>query len=147
MPSPENPSQASPDSSQTGVTRLPTSAQWAATVGYCRALRAGNRILVSGTAPVNVDGTTHAPGDPYRQMVRCLEIVSEALRALGGSVTQVIRTRIYVTDVETWEAVGRAHGEVFAAAPPVTTLVEVKGLVDPEMMVEMEAEAWLGPDA
>jgi len=80
-------------------------------------------------------------------MVRCLEIVSEALRALGGSVTQVIRTRIYVTDVETWEAVGRAHGEVFAAAPPVTTLVEVKGLVDPEMMVEMEAEAWLGPDA
>lgn len=141
MPSQTNPAGASPEPSTSGVTRLRTDAQWAATVGYCRALRVGHRILVSGTAPVNPDGSTHAPGDPYRQMVRCLEIISEALEALGGSVNQVIRTRIYVTDVEKWEAVGRAHGEVFAGAPPVTTLVEVKGLVDPEMMVEVEAEA------
>lgn len=125
------------------VHRIPTEAPWARRVGYCRALRAGDRILVSGTAPVDPDGSTHAPGDAYRQMKRCLEIVEEALAHFGTGLASVIRTRMYVTDISRWEEVGRAHGEAFAANPPVTAMVEVSGLVAPDMLVEVEVEAWV----
>ncbi len=127
-----------------GRRRIPTGARWAASVGYCRAIRFGDHVLVSGTAPVSEDGGTHAPGDAFHQARRCLEIISAALAGLGAEMRQVVRTRIYVTDITRWEEVGRAHAEVFAGHPPTTTMVEVKGLVAPDMLVEIEAEAWVG---
>jgi enamine deaminase RidA (YjgF/YER057c/UK114 family) len=127
-----------------GLRRIPTGARWAASVGYCRAIHFGGHVLVSGTAPVADDGSTHAPGDAFEQARRCLEIIAGALEELGAGMHQVVRTRIYVTDIARWEEVGRAHGQVFAGHPPVTTMVEVKGLVAPDMLVEIEAEAWLG---
>jgi enamine deaminase RidA (YjgF/YER057c/UK114 family) len=123
--------------------RIPTGARWAAEVGYCRALRQGNRILVSGTAPVADDGSTFAPGDAEAQARRCLEIIAGALAALDAGMEHVVRTRIYVTDISQWEAVGRAHGDAFRQHPPTTTMVEVRGLIAPDMLVEIEAEAWL----
>jgi enamine deaminase RidA (YjgF/YER057c/UK114 family) len=129
----------------TTPVRIPAGAPWAPEVGYCRAVQAGDRIHVSGTAPVEPDGSTHAPGDGYRQMKRCLEIVERALAELGVGLDRVVRTRIYVTDISRWEEIGRAHGEAFAAHPPATTMVEVSALIAPEMLVEVEAEAWLPP--
>jgi isochorismate pyruvate lyase len=123
------------------VERVFTDAVWERRVGYCRALRTDNRIFVTGTAPVNPDGSVHAPGDGYEQARRCLEIVGEALERLGGGVRHVTRTRMFVTDIERWEEYGRAHREVFADHPPTTTMVEVRRLIDPEMLIEIEADA------
>ena len=122
--------------------RVSTSAPWAATVGYSRAVRAGKRIWVSGTAPVADDGSIAHPGDAYLQAKRCLEIITGALAELEAGPEHVVRTRMYVARADLWEAVGRAHGEVFADIRPATTLI-VTGLVDPAMLVEIEAEAVL----
>lgn len=123
--------------------RVFSGAPWEATVGYCRALRAGNRIFVTGTAPVAAEGGVHAPGDAYAQARRCFEIMEDALRALGAEMRHVTRTRMFVTDISRWEAFGRAHAEAFAAHPPTTTMVEVSRLIDPEMLIEIEADAVL----
>jgi isochorismate pyruvate lyase len=123
------------------VKRHFTGSPWEPRVGYCRALRAGNLVYVSGTAPVARGGGIEAPGNPYAQTRRCLEIVADALRALGSEPSHVVRTRLYVTDGARWEEFGRAHAEVFGAHPPATALVEVRGFVDPQMMVEVEADA------
>ncbi len=120
-----------------------TDTRWEQEVGYCRALRAGNHIYVTGTAPVNADGTTHAPGDPYAQTKRCLEIIMAALKDLGASAENVVRTRLFVTDIDSFEEFGRAHREVFADHPPCTTMVEVTALVLPDMLIEIEADAVL----
>lgn len=120
--------------------RVPTAAPWAATAGYSRAVRAGNVISVSGTASVAEDGSIAHPGDPYRQALRCLEIMTDALGQLGAGVEHVIRTRMYVREREHWEAVGRAHGEVFGEVRPATTMV-FTGLIHEDMLVEIEAEA------
>lgn len=112
-------------------------------VGFSRAVRRGSRILVSGTAPIDVNGET-VEGDAYQQAVRCFEIIIEAVEALGGSREDVVRTRLYVLDREDWEGVGRAHGEVFGEVFPASTLVVVKGLLDPRWRVEIEAEAEVG---
>lgn len=87
------------------------------------------------------DGKTHAVGDAYQQTVRCLEIVSEALRALGATMADVVRTRMFVTDIKRWEEYARAHGEWFKDHPPVTSMVEVKGLIAPDMLIEIEVDA------
>lgn len=121
--------------------RVFSGAKWEEHVGYCRALRAGERIFVTGTAPVNPDGTVHAPGDGYRQAVRCLAILTDALAELGAGPGDVTRTRMFVTDIERWEDFGRAHREVFDDAPPTTTMVEVRRLIHPDMMIEIEADA------
>jgi enamine deaminase RidA (YjgF/YER057c/UK114 family) len=121
-------------------THVPTSAPWAATAGYSRAVRAGNVISVSGTASVAEDGSIAHPGDPYRQTLRCLEIITDALGRLGAGVEHVVRTRMYVRDRSDWEAVGRAHGEVFGEVRPATTMV-FTGLIDEAMLVEIEADA------
>jgi isochorismate pyruvate lyase len=120
--------------------RVFTGAPWEARVGYCRALRAGDRVFVTGTAAVK-DGVVHAPGDGYAQTHRCLEIIAEALAQLGADLSHVVRTRMFVTDISRWEEYGRAHGEVFAAHPPTTTMVEVAALIDPQMLIEIEADA------
>jgi enamine deaminase RidA (YjgF/YER057c/UK114 family) len=116
-------------------------APWEERVGYCRALRAGNNIYVTGTAPVDEQGNCYAPGDAYAQTRRCLEIIERALRDLGVALPCVVRTRLFVTDIRRWEEYGRAHREAFAGNPPATTMVEVSSLIDPAMLVEIEADA------
>lgn len=121
--------------------RIPTPAPWAAVVGYSRAVRVGNHVFVSGTAPVGDDGNVVHVGDPFLQARRCCEIITGALRALGAAPEHVVRTRMYVRDATQWNEIGRAHAEAFGAAPPATTMIEVSGFVDPTMLVEVEAEA------
>ncbi len=116
-------------------------ARWEPEVGYCRAVRAGDLVFVGGTAPVARGGGVEAPGDAYAQARRCLEIVEVALSALGARLEDVVRTRMFVTDISRWPEVGRAHKEAFGAHPPATSMVEVKALVDPDMLVEIEADA------
>lgn len=123
--------------------RVFSSAPWEARVGYCRALRSGSRIFVTGTAAVK-EGVVHAPGDAYAQTKRCLEVIEEALMELGADLSNVVRTRMFVTDISLWKEFGRAHGEAFAECPPTTTMVEVRALIDPEMLIEIEADAVTG---
>lgn len=123
------------------VQRHFTGSIWEPKVGYCRALRTGDHVYVSGTAPVAEGGGVHAPGDAYGQARRCFEIVEKALGALGAGLGDVVRTRMYVTDASRWQEYGRAHAEFLGKAPPATTLVEVKALIDPQMLVEVEVDA------
>jgi isochorismate pyruvate lyase len=110
-------------------------------VGYCRAIRAGAHVYVTGTTAVKEDGGLVGVGDGYAQAKRCYEIIEKALRELGASLADVVRTRMFVTDISRWEDFGRAHREAFAAHPPATTMVEVSALIDPEMLIEIEADA------
>ena len=110
--------------------------------GFSRAVRRGSRIAVAGTAPLDPNGET-VEGDTYEQAIRCLEVILEAVEALGGTREDVVRTRIFITDPDDWEAVGRAHGEFFGEIYPAATLVVVKGLLDPRWRVEIEADAEL----
>lgn len=121
--------------------RVFSGAEWEQHVGYCRALRSGDRIFVTGTAPINRDGTVHEPGDGYAQAARCLSILTEALEGLGAAPEHVTRTRMFVTDIERWDEFGRAHREVFGDHPPTTTMVEVRRLIHPDMLIEIEADA------
>jgi len=116
-------------------------APWESQIGYCRALRAGRHIYVTGTAPVADDGGVFAPGDAYAQARRCIELIGRALRELGADLANVVRTRMFVTEIARWPEFGRAHQEFFGAHPPATTMVEVKSLIHPDMLIEIEAEA------
>jgi enamine deaminase RidA (YjgF/YER057c/UK114 family) len=109
-------------------------------IGFSRAVRHGNRIVVSGTAPIGPDGET-VEGGAFEQARRCFEVILEAVEGLGGRREDVIRTRIFVIDATDWDAVGRAHGEVFGEVFPAATMVVVAGLLDPRWRVEIEAEA------
>lgn len=120
-----------------------TGAPWESVVGYCRAVRTGPHIAVSGTAPIGDDGEVIAPGDPYRQARRCIEIIERALGDAGAGLEHVVRTRMFVTDIGQWEAIGRAHGEAFGEIRPTTSMVEVAALIHPDMLVEIEADAVL----
>lgn len=123
---------------------VPTAAPWAATAGYSRAVRVGDRIAVSGTAPVAEDGSIAHPGDPYRQARLCLAIIARALADAGAGLEHVVRTRMFVADGCDWEEVTRAHGEVLGQVRPATTLVKVAGFVDDRILVEIEADAIVG---
>jgi len=118
-----------------------TGAPWESIVGYCRAVRLGAHVAVTGTAAVGEDGKVVGVGDAYAQTKRCLAIIEKALQDAGATLEDVVRTRIFVTDIGQWEAVGRAHGEVFGEIFPATTMVEVSALIDPDMLVEIEADA------
>jgi enamine deaminase RidA (YjgF/YER057c/UK114 family) len=120
--------------------QVATGAKWAKTVGYSRAVRVGQHVYVSGTAAVGEDGKIVHPTDPYLQSKRCLDIIVNALKQLGASPAQVVRTRMYALKPEHWPEIGRAHGEVFADVQPATTMV-FTGFIDPDMLVEIEAEA------
>lgn len=122
-----------------------TGAPWESKVGYCRAIRRGGIIAVTGTVSLDARGELHAPGDPYGQTKRCLEIIEAAIQKLGAKREDILRTRIFVTDISLWQDFGRAHGEFFKDCPPATSMVEVKSLIDPRMLVEIEADAVLEP--
>lgn len=124
------------------MERVSSGSPFEPTIGFSRAVRVHDRVLVSGTAPVWPDG--HVDPDVAVQAGRCLEIVISALEALGASGNDVVRTRIYLTDTKDWEAVGRVHGEVFGDVRPAATMVGVAALLDPRWKVEIEAEAVIG---
>jgi len=121
--------------------RVYTGTEWEKKVGYCRAIRVGAHIYVTGTAPIDDEGQVFAPGDAYAQARRCLEIIQRALEGLDATMADVVRTRMFVTDISRWAEFGRAHGEFFANHPPATTMVEVQSLIDPAMLIEVEADA------
>jgi enamine deaminase RidA (YjgF/YER057c/UK114 family) len=117
---------------------VPAVSPFAGTVGYSRAVRDGRHIYVGGTAPVGLESD-----DPYEQAKRCLEIIVDALRQLGAGPEHVVRTRVYIVDPSDWEAIGRAHGEVFGRILPASAMLVIAGMLDPAWKVEIEADALL----
>jgi enamine deaminase RidA (YjgF/YER057c/UK114 family) len=121
--------------------RVSSEAVWEPVVGYSRAVAAGDFVFVTGCTSIDGAEVVHA-GDAYAQTRQAIANVAAALAKLGGGLTDVVRTRIFVTDISRWEEYGRAHGEAFAESMPATSMIEVKGLIDPRMLVEVEAVAY-----
>jgi enamine deaminase RidA (YjgF/YER057c/UK114 family) len=122
---------------------ISSGAKWEDIVGYSRAVRIGDLIEVAGTTAVDEDGQVIGRGDPYEQTRFILSKIESAINAAGGNLQDVIRTRIFVSDIAHWEKIGRAHGEHFRDIKPASTMVEVSALINPELLVEIEATAWL----
>ncbi|MEZ4706613.1 MAG: RidA family protein [Caldilineaceae bacterium] len=120
---------------------ISSGAQWEEIVGYCRAVRLGNVIEVAGTTAVDESGAVVGVNDPYAQTMFILQKIERALHEAGASMQDVVRTRMFVTDISRWEAVGRAHGEFFRDVRPAATMVEVSALISPELLVEIEVSA------
>ena len=118
-----------------------TNLKWEAVVGYSRAVRVGSRVYVTGTTATGDDGEIVGADDAYAQTVQVIKNIERALKAVGATLDNVVRTRMFVTDISRWEEYGRAHGEFFGEIMPATTMVEVSRLIEPEMLIEIEADA------
>jgi enamine deaminase RidA (YjgF/YER057c/UK114 family) len=130
-----------PTAATNGRRNAFTGTPWEVTVGYCRAVRVGNHVFVSGTTASDEDGNTVAVGRPYDQARFILARIEAALRQLGAELSDVVRTRMFVTDITLWEEFGRAHGEAFRDVMPAATMVEVSRLINPEHLIEIEVDA------
>jgi enamine deaminase RidA (YjgF/YER057c/UK114 family) len=127
-----------------GVERFGSGAAWERSFGYSRVVRAGDFVLVAGTTAIDEDGVVRAPGDAAGQVAAALEAIEAALGDAGARMEQVVQTRMYVTDISRADEIGRAHGERFGDIAPVTSMVQVSALIDPRMLVEIEAVAYVG---
>ena len=123
--------------------RISSGAKWEPIVGYSRAVKVGNRIYVTGTTATNEAGEIVGEDNAYEQGRQCIRNIEKALQRLGATLEHVVRTRMFVTDISRWEEYGRAHGEFFRDVMPATTMVEVSALIDPRMLIEIEADAEL----
>ncbi len=126
--------------------RYSSGTTWEPVVGYSRAVRVGSHVWVSGTTATDDKGRIVGKGDPYLQAKQAIANIERALAQAGGTLADVVRTRIYVLDIGQWEAIGRAHGEAFGAIRPATAMVQVSRLIDPDMLVEIEADAFFASD-